>query len=59
MKRIKTSQLSQSVFLTGLELFESEKNIFTRYNEPKMVKTLMQLSMANPKRIALETDPDD
>lgn len=59
MKKLKHSSLPQSVFLEGLELYESEKNVFTRHNEPKMLKTLMQLSMANPRRVALETDAED
>jgi hypothetical protein len=40
-------------------MFETEKNLFTRHNEGKMMKVLMQLSMANPRRIALDTDTSD
>jgi hypothetical protein len=40
-KRIKHGPMSQKDFLQGIELFETEKNVFTRHNEAKMMKVLM------------------
>jgi len=42
-----------------LNCIEAEKGLFTKSNEHRMIKTLMHLSMANPKRIALDGDPDE
>lgn len=58
-KKIKTGSISKADFLDGFQLFESEKGIFTSKNEHRMLKTLMQISMANPKRIELDADPDE
>jgi hypothetical protein len=58
-KKLKTGSISKKDFLEGFELFETEKGIFTKANEHRMIKTLMHISMANPKRIALDSDPEE
>jgi len=56
---LKTGSISKKEFLEGFDLYESEKGIFTKSNEHRMIKTLMHISLANPKRIALDGDPDE
>ena len=58
-KKLKTGSISKKEFLEGFDLYESEKGIFTKSNEHRMIKTLMHISLANPKRIALDGDPDE
>lgn len=58
-KRLKYGSISKKIFLEGMEQFESELKVFTKQNEHKMQKILFYLSMANPRRIALESDVNE